>query len=801
VRPWGDAIIRWLTSRSVLGNGAALVRQEGQDGGAGVSAIIDPRAEYLFEVLVHLPGKGGGFGTPQDTSTQIMASVMDADGRILGEAPVPLVAGDWAPGRVAFESGAAREVRCVIHAKAPKRLPCLYFAEGFRLTRKDRAWWNPENLFNASRTAARLPDDRDLLLRTLEPDVVGGHNGVYLNWDGFFTRRGIAVGGGHWEQEYNHLAAEDAAIDRFAKNGMAKNVSGETLRGDASRLWPGFNMCHNAPTWHSYYRQQFKRVAPEVDLLSQDNICTPSFLAPGKGCFCQDCRDGFREWIAQRPPLLKQETADIRGAASDIVAHVRGAQATIAKGGDAVLADAVLRAYIQFSYASQADRWRDAVTAAREAAGHTIAVCGNQWGAGGQRPYSVALSQIGDMIFTEAEADCLAPQARAESVLATKLGLAAGAYRRPVLLCLSSLFHAPQAANCRLRSVAAQAWADGGRPTPWATAPKASGWFYDTEARLCRFVQQHRALFTRRDRVANVGLVYSLPTHAWRHFPAFGLSSTRYQRWFAACARLLEENHVPYEVNCWWHPLLGDDAPSLRRLDRYHLLVLPGVDCLTKAQRTAIRAFQERGGRIIHIPLPTLRDADALPLPPGETVFTDGELSFEFAADALTRYAQTGDKRPPSNDAAGRAATDELRTILTRAMAKNRILDADSPPDVWSSLWLDETRQLLALHMVNGHIDTDTDQFRPVEGSRWRVRLPDGLFVDKAVIVSPDAISEPDTARPVPVAIADGWATIVIPRIESYAVAVLFGGGTLANLNREADQRRKAWRARIAPGH
>jgi len=53
----------------------------------------------------------------------------------------------------------------------------------------------------------------------------------------------------------------------------------------------------------------------------------------------------------------------------------------------------------------------------------------------------------------------------------------------------------------------------------------------------------------------------------------------------------------------------------------------------------------------------------------------------------------------------------------------------------------------------------------------------------------------------VTVAIADGWATIVIQRIESYAVAVLFGGGTLANLNREADQRRKAWRARIAPGH
>lgn len=799
VQPWREAIIRWLTSRSVRGNGSVLVRQEAADGGAGLTAIVDPRAEYSFEVLVHLPGKGGGFGTPQDADVEIVASVLDANDRVVAEAPVSLIPGDWAPGQVSFASGDLREVRCVVHAKSPKRLPCLYFVEGFRLARKDYAWWNPQNLFNASRTAARLPDRRELLLTTLDPDVVGGHNGVYLNWDGFFTRHGIAVGGGHWEQEYNHLADADPMVEQLRDRGMARNLDGEDLRGFASRLWPGYNMCHNAPAWHSYYKQRFTRIAPEVQFLSQDNICTPSFLCPGKGCFCQDCREGFRDWLRQRWTAEQRHATGLDDPASlDLVAYVKNSQATIAKGRDAVLADPVLRAYVQFSYASQVDRWRDAVAAAKQAAGHPLVVCGNQWGAGGSRPYSVTLSQISDLVFTEAEADCLTPQKRAESVLVTKLGQAAGDYRRPVLLCLSSLFHAPQAARCRLRTVAGQAWADGGRPMPWATAAGASGWFYDTEARLCRFAQQHRALFARCDRVANVGLVYSLPTHAWRQFPAFGLSSRQYQRWFAACARLLEEAHVPYEVNCWWHPLLGDDRASLERLKQYQVLVLPGIDCFTDAQKEAVREFQAGGGRVVSIACPILYDADATPRPSGQRLVTRGDRLFEITPDLLTRYAQSGEKSPGEITAGTETIETKLRATLGRAIAEDRVLETDAPASVWANLWLDDTRQVLSLHLVNANIDEEADQFRPVEGSRWHVRLPVGVAVDRAVTITPDDVVEPGQVRPLPVEISNGWATFVVPRIECYTIVALYAGEALTVANHAANTRRALWRTRVA---
>ena len=800
VRPWRHAIIRWLTSRSVRGNGAVYVRPEGPEGGAGLSAIVDPQAEYVFEVLVHLAGKGGGFGTPKDAGLQVVATVLDANDRVLAEAPVQSTSAGWAPGRVAFASGPAREVRCIVRAKSPKRLPALYFVEGFRLTRNDYAWWNPQNLFNASRTAVRLRDERQLLVKTLDPDVVGGHNGVYLNWDGFFTQRGIAVGGGHWEQEYNHLADADPMLAEFRDEGMARNLAGESLRGFAGSLWPGYNMCHNAPAWHSYCKQRFARIAPEVQMLSQDNICTPSFLSPGKGCFCRNCQDGFRDWLRPRWTSEQFRAAGIDDPASlSIVEYVESAEATIAKGRDAVLVDPLLRAYVQFSYASQADRWRDAVATAKQAANHPLAVCGNQYGAGGSRPYSVTLSQISDLTFTEAHAN-LAPQKRADAVLTTKLGLAAGEYRRPVLLCLSSLFHAPLAARSRLRLANGQAWADGGVPMPWATAPGASGWFYDTEARLCRFVQRNRALFTRRDRVANVGLVYSLPTHAWRHFPAFGLSSDQYQRWFVACARLLEEAHVPYEVNCWWHPLLGEDRSSLERLARYQVLVLPGVDCFTDAQREAVRAFQSHGGRVIRVACPTLHDADAVPRPADQTIAARGERTFDIAPEILTRYEQTGQSVAADVTPDVQTMSNELHNTLTRALAEDRMLQTDAPAGVWANLWLDNTRQVLALHLVNGNIDVEGDRFRPVAESRWRVRLPEGLSVDRAVAISPDETPEPSQAKPLPVEISKGWATVVVPRIECYTVVAFYAGEAFSAANNAAKMRRVQWQAGVARG-
>jgi len=798
ILPWRQALIRWLTSRHVMGNAAVLVRQEGAEGGAGLTAVIDPRAEYVFEVSAFV-SQGGFFGDRQDKDLRLMATVLDLDDRVLAESPIESVAGKWSSARVPFQSGSLGEVRCVVRAVAPGRLPCFYYAEGYRLTRTDQFWWSPQNLFDASRTAVRLKDQRERLLRTMDPDIVGGHNGVYLNWDGYFTRRGIGVGGGQWEQEYNHLSSDDPLVEQFRDNGTAWNVDGPVP--EKVGLWPGYNMCHIAPLWHAHQRDRMVRIAPDVQVISQDNICAPSFEQYGKGCFCRWCRKAFREWLQKHWNAGQFQAARIGDPATfDIAQYVMGVQESrLAKGREAVLADPVLRAFIQFHYSTQLDLWRDNVLTAKKKAGHSIVVCGNQWGAGGQRPFCVALSSISDAAVVETGGAPLTPRNRAWDALATKLPMAAGGYRRPVWLYMTSLFHAPEASQSRLRLNTAQAWADGGVPNPWATAAGASGWFYDGEAAMGRFIQQHRALFSRRQRVANVGLVYSLPTLAWRQFRAFNLAPNTQRMWFATWAQLLEEAHVSYEANCWSHPLLGDDRIALERLNRYQVLILPGVDCFSDAQRDAVRAFQARGGRVLSVSCPTYYDADGVSRTTGERLAAPGENLIEVDPALLTACAVAGEKPTAERLAAAQAAAPQLQAALTRVLAKDQMLQTDAPSTVWGNMWLDDTRRVLALHLVNGDVDMQANGFRAVEGSRWRVRLPAGLRVAQAVAISPDD-AKPGQEKSLPVEVTDGWATVVLPRLECYAIVALFDGQALASTAHLANARRALWRASLIRG-
>ncbi len=792
VKPWRQAMVRWLTGRHVMGNTAVLVRQEGADGGAGLWSLVDPHAQYVFEVAVFVPA-GGMFGDPQDKDLELQVTVLTAGDEVIAVLPVALPRGEWTGCKLPFSSGRQREVRCIVQSRSPRRLPCFYYADQFRLTRTDQAWWSPQNLFDSGPTAIRLTDERNTLVETLDPDAVGGHNGLYLNTDSFFSQRGIAVGGGQWEQEYNFLSLDDPLAERFLEEGVSRDLDSAPV--EKIGLWPGYSMCHNSPAWHAYQQERLSRIAPDVQIISQDNLCSPSFERVGntRTCFCRGCCDGFRDWLARRWTAEQFRSAEIADAAAfDLAGYVRSREPQIRQGSRAVLADPVLRAFVQFQYASQLDRWRDTAAAVRRAAGHPIALGGNQWGAGGSRPYSVALSQINDVVAVEIGTGPYGAESRVGDVLACKLGLAAGEYRRPVWLYLTSLFHAVEAAHSRTRLSGTQAWSDGGIPTPWATAAGASGWFYDSEARLCRFVQRHRALFARRDRRANVGLVYSLPTHAWRRFPAFRLSSTSYVRWLTAWARILEESHTPYEVNCWWHPLLGDDRASIVRLSRYDVLILPGVDCFSDSHRDAVRAFQARGGRVIQVTCPTACDADAVPRMASDRLAAEGEGLIEVSPSLLAEYTAADADRSSK-------AADQLQAILRSALGDDTLLETRAPADVWSNLWLDDTRQVLALHLVNGNIDLATDRFRPVKDSRWRLRLPDKLTVTEAVAVSPD-VDGPQEPKSIPVEVAGGWATVVVPEIENYVVVAMFAGKALDAAGNLANARRAIRRAGVIRG-
>jgi len=139
-------------------------------------------------------------------------------------------------------------VRCVVRARAPRRLPCFYYAECS--PRRKTTPGGARKRFDEPRTAVRLPDERRRLIETLDPDIVGGHNGLYLNWDGFYTRRGCAVGRGQWETGYNHVGADDPLAAQFADNGLARDLDGQSTA--KVRCGPAFTCATIAPLWHAY---------------------------------------------------------------------------------------------------------------------------------------------------------------------------------------------------------------------------------------------------------------------------------------------------------------------------------------------------------------------------------------------------------------------------------------------------------------------------------------------------------------------------------------------------------------------
>src|SRR5690606_23715738 len=101
---------------------------------------------------------------------------------------------------------------------------------------------------------------------------------------------------------------------------------------------------------------------------------------------------------------------------------------------------------------------------------------------------------------------------------------------------------------------------------------------------------------------------------------------------------------------------------------------------------------------------------------------------------------------------------------------------------------LDEDKEVLSLHLVNGNIDEKKDVFRTVRESTWRVRLPDGFQADQAKIVRLEA---PEESEVVPIRISKGQVSIKVPRIDCYTIVSFYAGDAL----KKAEERSKGRRA------
>ena len=118
---------------------------------------------------------------------------------------------------------------------------------------------------------------------------------------------------------------------------------------------------------------------------------------------------------------------------------------------------------------------------------------------------------------------------------------------------------------------------------------------------------------------------------------------------------------------------------------------------------------------MISIANPACFDADAVSRPAGETLAAQGERAFHVDPVLVTRYARACLKPSPQNAVETSAAAEELQEVVRRALGDDRMLETDAPADVWANVWLDDTRQVLALHLVNGR-----STVRPTGSGRQR---------------------------------------------------------------------------------
>jgi type 1 glutamine amidotransferase len=112
--------------------------------------------------------------------------------------------------------------------------------------------------------------------------------------------------------------------------------------------------------------------------------------------------------------------------------------------------------------------------------------------------------------------------------------------------------------------------------------------FNNTEAYA--FVKAHESLLAHQAPVANVGIYYSRPTRLfYRQKPTEG---DGFDGSIKGVEGVLMENHIP-------HDFIPDDQLSRERLQKYALVILPNVRCLSQQEMEVLQGYVREGGNLL----------------------------------------------------------------------------------------------------------------------------------------------------------------------------------------------------------
>ena len=500
----------------------------------------------------------------------------------------------------------------------------------------------------------------EMLLRELDPDVIDWAHGLAADRAEFMRSRGVAVSTDSAEEyDQCWPPAQERAnwtFDTFRDQGIEQDENGE-LKFDG--LWGAFHMEHHAPLWHETQHAGFSRRVTLADAVSHDNIGNQYTFVPHWSdwtCrkFVEWCRAqnktlaaGFNSTSGVRQRLKALRTAKNASAIPlDSVLHeYMRFEMTVGteKWGD--LVSEAKRAAVAASrpevsvWGNQGCIWQQGQPR------HNVD--GLTFSSPYARPGSLVVSQRSDLVWSELsgpEAGTLNDSAS----FSFKLNEAAGSrpnghqigswiarYPTSEVTCAVAVAEGSANAGVMTSTLGSIHDATKGHGSPRAgeaypihpdgnesgiPGNGAGTGCWRAYSRHNLFVQSQPWLFTDRTRLVDAVVVYSLPTVAWRSFSTVTQymradlgdqspnDAARAQSWvnetelgrhysgIAWTADLFDRHHIMYGAQIFGHPDMFPDQPSLSRLVRADVLVLPWVDAVTNEQAAHVSGWVRNGG-------------------------------------------------------------------------------------------------------------------------------------------------------------------------------------------------------------
>ncbi len=570
-------------------------------------------------------------------------------------------------------------------------------------------------------------------------------------------------------QESPELEPEDLADWEFASS-LAFDVFDRPIR---YTQWGGsYFMDPHSDAWAGAVLEGIRDALADADGVSQDNIGVPPFIK-GAGGFSTREKTEFRTFLLDRLGTAELASRSIDTASFDIAAYIR--EHDYLNGNPQALADPVFRAFVAYQYVSNLRIWQGMLDDIGIATQDEKITHGNQygfWSRWDSNPYAVLLSQLHQIVEIEyvSTLDSMPPDAH--DSLIYKLGLASGRMQKPVWV-RGIVYDWERGRSVlrpwHLRLIAASAYANGavrtfeyGQGTPNGQVDLSE----EAAASLLDYydwLDDVRFLFERRQPVANVAVVYSIPTMMWRFFPATGHWNSDQVASLSGIAEVLEREHVPYDVLIFGHPDVWSDEGLADRLANYDLLILPDVDCLSEDQIATLEAFVARGGRLLYTGALGRSDEDLMQRGPSQmaglldhpNVFgLSGTPGRDFYREAVIDRRNSNRER------------EAIAAQVAELLGDDLALEASAPDTVSINAYT-TGGGLYCVHFLNLDYDVEDDTIAPTGPFDVRLRLPaDAAAQDHAVTV----FGDDGTSRAI-LAERDGsWLSVTMPGVETHAV-------------------------------